>query len=122
MAATEKNAPLMKVAEWSLSLFDQSVYRRASSQAGFDPQEVLPVAPSWVLPMHWFRLTRPSLPGYSLPYTCSLFSPSPVVWRWHDAVVDSLKLFDILTTRQMKLFEGNCGLAVCGICYVKISK
>ncbi|CAG9979541.1 unnamed protein product [Clonostachys byssicola] len=106
----KESAPSMKVAEWSLTSYDRSCYYSALSRAGFNPQEILPSSSNWVLPLVWMRASGPSLPGYTLGYTCALFAPSHLVWSWHDAVADTLMLFDILTTRQMKLFEGKVEL------------
>ncbi|KAF5136406.1 hypothetical protein E5D57_000167 [Metarhizium anisopliae] len=100
----------MKVAEWSTWSCDQIAYRNALSRAGFDHEEILPTQSHWVLPLNWMRTSQPTLPGYSLGYTCALFAPSRLVWVWHDAVADTLMLLDILTTRQMKLFEGQVEL------------
>lgn len=109
----KESCPSMKVAEWSLASFDQAVYRRAFSEAGLSPddiQEILPDPVNWILPLNWFRNSPPTLPGYSLGYTCALFAPSRLVWSWHDAVADTLMLYDIMVTRQMKVLEGKVEL------------
>ncbi|RFN52767.1 hypothetical protein FIE12Z_2926 [Fusarium flagelliforme] len=97
--------PDMQVAEWSTSSCDEKIMRKTLHAAGYDLDNVLPAPDQWKLPLLWMRSTRPSLPGYSLGYVCSLFAPSPLVWAWHDSLVDSLMMYDLLKIRQQKLFD-----------------
>ncbi|GKU01506.1 unnamed protein product [Fusarium langsethiae] len=101
-----ERAPGMKIAEWSLYPFDQSVYRRNLILADLDDNKFLPPPSDCVSPMTWFQRTGPSLAGYSLGFVTCLYAPSDLVWKWHDATVDATMLFQIMSTRSKKLFEG----------------
>ncbi|RGP67496.1 hypothetical protein FLONG3_8487 [Fusarium longipes] len=102
----KESAPDMKIAEWSNYPFDQTIYRTNLLSAGIHPDDFLPPPSNWVSPMTWFQRTEPSLAGHSLGYVACLYAPSELVWKWHDAIADTRMLFDIVSTRANKLFDG----------------
>lgn len=108
--ALKQRAPDLQVAEWSANFHDHFIYRNSLSQAGYNPDDILPPPSSWVSPMLWLRTSQPDLPGYQLGYACCLYSPSSLVFRWHDAVVDALMLVEIISTRQKKLHKGAAAI------------
>lgn len=102
----KEKAPDLQIAEWSMHPHDRVLYERNLSRAGYNP-DVLPETTSWVSPMQWLQYSSPSLPGYQLGYVCALYAPSSLVFRWHDALVDSHMLMDIMSTRQKKYHHGK---------------
>jgi hypothetical protein len=99
--------PDLIVAEWSTGGHDERIYRSNLGRAGFDTQKVLPDPSSWLCALPCWKHSLPSLIVHSLPYVCSLFAPSDLVWHAHDAVIDSLMLYDITATREKKVHNGT---------------
>ncbi|KAH7234066.1 hypothetical protein B0J15DRAFT_539033 [Fusarium solani] len=102
LKALKMKYPDICMAEWATHPFDQVVYLNNINRAGYNPADVLPAPENWVSPMQWFQKTGPTLPGYQLAYVASLYHPSDLVFKWHDAIVDAMMLMDILSTRQQK--------------------
>ena len=74
--------------------------RRAFGSPSTQPPQGYSVA--W-LNEPWLQYSSPSLPGYQLGYVCALYAPSRLVFRWHNALVDSHMLIDIMSTGQKKV-------------------
>lgn len=108
--ALKQRAPDLQVAEWSANFHDHFIYRNSLLQVGYNPDDILPCPSSWVSPMPWLWTSQPALPGYQHGNVCCLYSPSSLVFRWHDAVVDALMLVEIISTRQKKLHKGTAAV------------
>ncbi|KAL7928068.1 hypothetical protein V8C35DRAFT_319019 [Trichoderma chlorosporum] len=114
--ALKQQAPSMTIAEWSAHPHDELMYRRSLAEAGFDPDEVLPPHSSWVSPMNWFRVTKPSLAGHSLGYVACLFCPSSLVWRKVHEGKLLLPPADISIARLFSQKEGSEALNSLRVC------
>jgi hypothetical protein len=99
--------PDLMVAEWSLVGCDERLYRSTLVDAGFDPQTILPSPSRWVRALSCWRDSLRGLCGLNLAYVCSLFAPSNLVWEWHDAVADTLMLYDLTLIRERKIHNGT---------------
>lgn len=102
-----EKAPDLQIAEWSRHPHDRVLYERNLSRTGYNPDDVRPEITSWVSPMQWLQYSSPSLPGYQLGYVCALYTPSDLVFRRYDALVDSHMLMDVMSTQQNKYHQGK---------------